>query len=623
MISKRDILFPYDNIRKTQDVLIKEVKNAIEDKKHLIVHAPTGIGKTIATLGPSLSFALKNDLTVFFLTPRHTQHIIAVDTLKLIKKRFNINLVVVDLIGKRWMCPIPNISNLTSTEFKEYCKSVKEEYKCEYYLKTRTREGKLTVNARKTIQELNFITPLHVEELIDYCRNKGLCPYEIALTVSKNSNVIIGDYNHIFDPIVRNNFLARINKSLKKAIIIVDEAHNLPVRIRDLLSTKLTTNSIKRAIKEAKRYNYNDTKVQLQHLLTILNELASDIKECMEKLLTKEEFINKINDIEDYDQILTDFCFIGSEIRRTQKRSYIGRIALFLDNWLGEDIGYARILSKTKNGIELLYRCLDPSIITKEVIDSSYSVILMSGTLVPTAMYRDLLGVENVIEVAYKNPFPKRNKLCLIIPETTTKFSRRTEQEYKKIAIHCTKLVNLIPGNSIIFFPSYELMNKVNNYFRLFCKKIILTEKQNMKKEEKSLLLEKFKSYKNKGAVLLGVAAGNFGEGIDLPGDFLKAVIIVGIPLQKPNLETKKLINYYEEKFGKGWEYGYIYPAITKCLQNAGRCIRSETDKGVIIFLDERFSWSNYYKCFPLDMNVKVTKLYERLVKEFFSKDTN
>jgi len=151
----------------------------------------------------------------------------------------------------------------------------------------------------------------------------------------------------------------------------------------------------------------------------------------------------------------------------------------------------------------------------------------------------------------------------------------------------------------------------------------IIIEKQNLSKEEKEKILEEFKSNKDKGAVLLAVAAGNFGEGIDLPGDFLKGVVIIGLPLEKPDLETKELIDYYEEKYGKGFDYGYIFPAITKCLQNAGRCIRSETDKGVIIFLDERFAWENYHRCLPEDMDFKISKVYEDRISSFFNRHTN
>jgi len=131
------------------------------------------------------------------------------------------------------------------------------------------------------------------------------------------------------------------------------------------------------------------------------------------------------------------------------------------------------------------------------------------------------------------------------------------------------------------------------------------------------VMLEEFKGAKKIGGVLLGVTGANFAEGIDLPGDLLNGVIVVGLPLGKPDLKTKELMKYYDTKFKKGWDYGYIFPAMNKCLQSAGRCIRSETDRGVIIFLEERFVWPNYYNCLPRE-GLIVANNYEKLLKEFF-----
>jgi DNA excision repair protein ERCC-2 len=208
----------------------------------------------------------------------------------------------------------------------------------------------------------------------------------------------------------------------------------------------------------------------------------------------------------------------------------------------------------------------------------------------------------------------------MIVPETTTKFTRRNKDEYKKIAEVCNKIIKKIPGNVALFFPSYGLRDNIyKDLYELSNKKMII-EKPKLNKEEKENILEQFKKHKNEGAVLLAVSSGSFGEGIDLPGDFLKGAVIIGLPLEKPDLETKELIEYYEEKFGKGFDYGYVFPAITKCLQNAGRCIRSETDKGVIVLLDERFAWQNYYRCLPKDMDFKISKLYEKRIEKFFGR---
>ncbi|MEA2036580.1 MAG: ATP-dependent DNA helicase [Nanoarchaeota archaeon] len=329
-----------------------------------------------------------------------------------------------------------------------------------------------------------------------------------------------------------------------------------------------------------------------------------------------------ISKIEDYDEAISELSFAGDEIREKQKQSYVGSVGSFLEAWEGEDRGFARILSMKMGSREpyltLSYKCLDPSLITKEVIDRAHSIVCMSGTLTPTFMYRDILGFNDVREKVFKSPFPPKNRLSLVVPETTTKFTRRNEEEFKKIAKVSSQVVNLVPGNSLIFFPSYNLRNSVYPYFEGMCDKTILTEKQGLTKEEKHELLEEFKGYKKEGACLMGVTAGSFGEGVDLPGDFLKCVVVVGLPLDRPTLEVKELIDYYDVKYGKGWEYGYIFPAMIKTIQNAGRCIRSETDKGVVVFLDERYSNPMYYNCFPPDYDVKISKLYKEKIENFF-----
>ena len=233
-------------------------------------------------------------------------------------------------------------------------------------------------------------------------------------------------------------------------------------------------------------------------------------------------------------------------------------------------------------------------------------------------MYKDLFNI-NALTGEFKNPFPVENKINMIIPDTTTKFTARSDDMYNKIAVYCSSIVNNINGNSIIFFPSYDLRDKVNNFFSNKCEKTTILETQNLSKQEKGELLDKFKLYRYQGAVLLAASGGNFGEGIDIEDNIIKCVIVVGIPLDKPNLETQELINYYDKKFGKGWDYGYIMPAIIKCLQNAGRCIRSEKDRGIVVFLDQRYIWESYFKCFPKDSNLKVTKDPVSVVKNFFS----
>ena len=616
----KEILFPHDKVRDIQDSMISDIYDSLKNKKNIIVHAPTGIGKTVSALAPCLSFALKKGLTVFFLTSRQTQHKIAVDTLKQIKKKHGNDFGVVDLIGKKWMC-LQEIEALQNSDFLEYCKKLRDKDECEFYLNTRKKSRQPTVIASNKLNELKVLGPMHVQELVEECKNPKLCPYEMASLMAQDGKVIIADYNYIFNPNIRDSLFARTGKKLEESIIIVDEGHNLPGRARELLTTRISSFMIDKALKEAGKFEYFDALVKLKDLKEIFESLGAELnfnKE--EKFVRKHEFIDKVNESMDYDKLISDLAFIGDDIREKQKQSYAGSVGKFLEAWLGNDEGFARILAKSSNGNLILnYKCLDPSLITRDVIERSYETIMMSGTLIPTAMYADILGFpKDSVEKVYDNPFPKNNRLCLIIPETTTKFTRRNEEEYKNIANVCNKIVGKINGNSILFFPSYDLRDKVYKHFYSMCSKKKIIEKQNLSKEEKENILEEFKRNRKEGCILLAVSTGSFGEGIDLPGDFLKGVVIVGLPLEKPDLETKELIDYYQERYGKGMEYGYVFPAITKCLQNAGRCIRSETDKGAIIFLDERFAWQNYYKCLPSDMEFKISKNYEERIGRFF-----
>ncbi len=622
MISKNKLaklLFPHSNIRKTQDDMILDVDNVIKNKKSLIMHAPTGIGKTAGVLAPALAYAIKNKLTVFFLTNRHTQHVIAINTLKKIKEKYNLDIKAADIIGKKWMCPVPGVEKLYSNEFADYCKAVREDNKCEFYANTR-KKSKLTVKAKAVLSELKQLSPCNIETAKDLCSKQKLCPYEISALLAKDADVIITDYYYIFSPAIRDSFFKRIQKDINETIIIVDEGHNLASRVRDLMTERLSSFMVRRAINEAKKFRYYEARENLVEIKNILENLSKGLKQDDEALTKKEEFTKKINQIADYNDLVSDFEFIGDAVRETKKQSSIGSVARFLSAWQGPNEGFVRIIEKKPKAIILSYRCLDPSLVTREIINNAHSTIIMSGTLTPTPMYKDLLGFkENTVEKLYKSPFPVKNRLNIIIPETSTKYSLRNEKQFRRIAKICADIVNEVPGNSALFFPSYVIRDSVNHFFSRLCKKTIFLEIPNLSKEEKKELLDKFKSYKDSGAVLLCVASGSFGEGIDLPG-ILKCVVVIGIPLKKPDLEAGALIDYYDMKFGRGFDYGYRFPGFNKSLQGAGRCIRSSTDRGVIIFLDQRYAWPTYFKCFPIDLDIKITKNYLKEIKNFFSK---
>src|SRR3989344_3595417 len=611
------ILFPHSEMRAVQDRLVKRIYEGLSQRKSLILHAPTGLGKTAASLAPAVTLALEKKLTILFLTSRHTQHLIALDTLKQMKEKHSLKLNVSSIIGKKHMCLQPNVTKLHTNDFNEYCRKMKEDDLCEFYSNLKKGE-KWSSETGNLITEIKRIGPITNTVLMEKAANCKLCPYEISILVAKEAQVIIGDYYYAFHPRIREAFFKKIEKELENCILIIDEAHNLPNRLKDLSSAYLSSFVLSRASLEANKLGYAEVEAWMTRMFHIFEEYAHGEEE---QYITKEDFLDQMTSVGDYDEIIERLTQLGDQIREDQKQSFLGSVASFLEAWKGNDAGFARIFSKKQasRGEQwtLSYRCLDPSLIAAPVLERTYGNVLMSGTLTPTSMYREVLGID-AEEETFESPFPHENRLNVVIPKTSTKFTQRSEAQYQEMAKILGEVVDRIPGNSAIFFPSYQLKDSVYKYLSTACSKTMFSEFPNMTEEQKQGLLERFKSYHKTGAVLMGVISGSFGEGIDLPGDLLKGVVIVGLPLQKPDLETKALIDYFDKKFKKGWDYGYLYPAFNKCLQSAGRCIRSETDRGVIIFLDERYTWSNYARCFPPDWKMRTTLLYGRMIEEFF-----
>ncbi len=613
-------LFPYDKPRPIQDVLISEINKAVNNNSQLIAHAPTGLGKTSASLAAMLSNTLDTGKTVVFLTSMHTQHKLALDTIRDIRNKHNVKVVGIDVIGKKHLCLQPGVTNLGASEFIDYCKTLRNEGKCKFYNNLK-KGDEYSKNTKDAVNEFKKTSPVQTEDALKISEKYQVCPYETGLIVGKEAHVIVTDYYYLFNPKIRDTFLAKIGKELEDLVLIVDEAHNLPSRIKDLSSHNMSNITLNRAISEAEELNQDKLASVLREINEILDYYSANIEK--ESYMRMEEFRDRVSILYPYDDLIELLEENAEEIREEQKTSYLGSVANFLDAWQKEEEGFARIFSK-KQGLRseiknVGYKCLHPGVITSEVFERAASSVVMSGTLTPTSMYKEVLGLDRAEELTLKSPFPDENRLNIVIPKTSTKYTHRNEAQYKEIAKIVTNIANQVPGNSAIFFPSYKLRDNVQLQMRGL-EKTVLKETQGLNKTEREEILDKFRQYKEDGAVLLGVSSGSFAEGIDLPGDLLKAVVVVGLPLQVPDLETKAVIKYYDAKFGKGWDYGYLFPAFNKTLQSAGRCIRSDTDRGVVVFLDERYAWPNYSKCFPEDYNLRTTLLYTSLIKNFFEK---
>ncbi|OIO64687.1 hypothetical protein AUJ68_04835 [Candidatus Woesearchaeota archaeon CG1_02_57_44] len=603
-VHKPTMLFPFAQPRKPQQSLINAIAGALASGRSIVANAPTGLGKTAASLAPSLPVTGK----VIFLTSRHTQHAIAIKTLQLIQERHGVVLPAADIIGKRHFCLQDAAANMPPSEFPEYCKNMRESGRCKYYKASRGHDGTVAVG------ELSVV-PSSFAQVTTSSARHGVCPYETAMELAKKARVIVADYNYLFQPRIRESFLARSNIALKDAVVIVDEAHNLPSRLREMASARLTAYMLSRAIKECRTHRKRDAAKALRELERQF--LALQPRDG-ERLVQRDEVWLDEDAVE-------ELIIAAEDIRLRQQRSSVHGIVEFLDKWLGADgsrvvpgqdgaeTGFIRIARTEQGKQSLLYRCLDPSLFSGEVLQGCKGAIVMSGTLTPTEMYRDLLGLpKDTPCLAFPSPFPHENRLLLIVPKTTTRFAKRSVGQYADIAKEIDAVVAALPGNCAVFFPSYALRDAVAVHLQ---HRPLLREQAGMEKEDKDALLAKLVGSKH--GVLLGVAAGSFSEGLDLPG-VLSGVIVVGLPLQKPDLETQQLIAYYDKRYGRGFDYGYTFPALTKVIQSAGRCIRREHDKGVVVFLDERYSWSAYKSCFPTDWRMDASLHPGRAIKAFF-----
>ena len=619
-----NVLFSHEKPRRYQDELINDVAEAVSGKSHLLAHAPTGIGKTAAVIGPSLSWALENKGTVFFLTPKISQHSIAVDELRKIKDKHGVLFRAVDMIGRKYACVDDTLHNLDVEEFYEICRRRRKEEKCQYYKnavgfnKEEKEATKLYFD--KLMRDYPGID--YASNLVDMCKNfvyageeTPLCAYEIMTKMASQSTVVIADYFHLLSPSIRQVFLDRTKKKLSKSIVIIDEAHNVPDRVRSHLSISITHLLVNKAEKELRVMGVKDLQKQVVRLKRAMNEILE------KKLKDKKEVLILKEDLPDIDH--EEFKSVGLAYLEASNRtkSACVKLAKFFSLWEQDLSSYLRMARKWKSGgMTISYKNLDPSLATSDLIKEARSVIAMSGTLTPLEMYRDLLGFEKdrTMLRIYKSPFPKKNRLNLIYTGVTTKYSQRTRENFARLADLVTRVVNAVPGNVAVFLPSYDVMNSILAMVKM--NKPVFVQKENNSPSDLMRMLSEFRNMKSSGAVLFAVAGGSLSEGIDYPGRDLLAVLVVGIPLNEYDLETKALIDYYEYKFGAGWTYGYLYPAMARAIQAAGRLIRNPDDIGVVVFMDERYTWKNYSRCFPPDLEFKVSISPELDVRRFFER---
>ena len=589
--------WPFDRVRDGQAEFLSDARRAVDEGKHLLAHAPTGIGKTAVALVASLEYALRTNRVVLFLTSRQSQHRIAIETVRRIEAK-GPRIATVDLIAKQSMC-LQEAAPAFGRAFHEFCDLKVRSRSCSFF----TRDNSAVVAA--VLQRT-----LHVQELVRASGACRVCPHKVAMDAAARANLVVCDYNYLFSEI-RERFLPRLDRSLDEIVVVVDEAHNLPDRIRAHLGGDLSVYDVLKAAKEA-RFIDGELSHRLAGVAKSMERFLLPLRS--ERLARKEEFLDAVEEglragrggPFGYADLVETIRFSGDDAVRRGVPTSLPTVAEFFARWRDHDEGILRLVVPGHDG-KFAFRLMDPSVLSRPVFDGVHASLLMSGTLFPTAMYADLLGIDPSRQVlrTYTSPFPAANRLLLVHPHVTTLYTKRTHSMHELVAREIASLATCADGNVAAFFPSYELLAEAEGRIRLHrLHKKILVEQPGWTKSQRDGALEVLRLARSEGgALLLGVQGGSLSEGVDYHDNLLAAVVVVGLPLSPPNVEVEALKDYYSRKFGyaKGYDYAYVFPAMNKVLQAAGRPIRSETDRAAIVLLEGRLLEPRYARCLPPD----------------------
>ncbi len=573
-------LFRFSKKRPYQSDMVNDIYDAVSRGNDILINAPTGIGKTDASIGAVLSYALHNNKTVFFLTPKISQHKIAIDSLRGIKQKFKLDFKYADIVGKQNMCINEKVNSIEGESFYSACEHLIKNSKCPFFSKV------------KLFKPEDDATMLDAADLghnsvFEESYNQGMCAYEVSAKLAKNADVIVAGYSHLLNPYLKQAFLKKIAHSLDDSILIWDEAHNVLNAANSYFSVTLSTNGILRAMRELQSIG---NAMDLGYLKFALDSLAKKkLEKLDEAFVAKDELPPDI--LQNANAIISQLENAALEYieQSKAKRSATMHIAKFLNEWIQQGESTASIISRFGGSVKLSLTCLYPERAIP-IFGEAHANVFMSATLLPLKMYSDLFGLEDAKLKSYGSPFPSSNKLAIIDADITTKYQERSVEQYKRIAEKIIRIKDSTPGNIAVFFPSFAVLDST---FRYMHDSDIYMQRREMKNIAVESIIKEFQ--KSDNSMLFGVMGGSLSEGIDYENNSIKGIVIVGIPLTKPDLELNARIEYINRRFsGKGSEYAYTIPAIMRAIQAAGRAVRSENDKAVIVLMDRRYKWSMY-----------------------------
>ena len=575
--SIRRIEFPYE-YRKGQKELTTSVYRTILRKKKLFIQAPTGVGKTMATIFPSVK-AVGEELgeKIFYLTAKTITRTVVEQAFQLLKKQ-GLQYKVVTLTAKEKIC---------------FCEDKEcNPEKCPYAKGHYDRVNQAVYEMITTTDDMSR------ENIEVYARKYEVCPFEMSLDVAVWVDAVVCDYNYVFDP---NAHLRRFFADEVKGeyLFLIDEAHNLVERAREMYSATI----YKEEFLEAKRIiKYLDKK--LVRKLDICNRQLLELKRECETYQVHQSVghfsISMTNLLMEMERFMEE-CD-RAEVKEELLEFYF-HVRTFLNVYDVLDENYTIYTEMEEDGkFKLKLFCVNPALNLQNFLEKGNSTVFFSATFLPIHYYKQLPSTEKDDYAIYvESPFDIKNREILIGSDVSSKYTKRNVQMYERIASYIIKTLEVKKGNYIAFFPSYQFMENVYEVLerRLSGETVCLLQEKMMTEEKREEFLEEFAKEREGNLLGLCVMGGIFSEGIDLTEEKLVGAFIVGTGLPQICYEREILRQYFEKKNGKGFDYAYLYPGMNKVLQSAGRVIRTETDRGVILLLDERFLQRQCQEIFP------------------------
>lgn len=580
--SLKTLAFPFP-WRKGQRKLAGDVYRTILRKKTLFIQAPTGTGKTLSTVYPAVK-AMGEGLTerIFYATAKTVTRTVAEEAFSILRSG-GMHLKTVTLTAKEKIC------FMEETECNpEACPYAKGHY-------DRVNDAVFHLISEKEAFDRTAI--------LEQAEKWQVCPFEMSLDVSLWSDAVICDYNYLFDPRAKlKRFFAENNKG--EYLFLIDEAHNLVERAREMFSASLYKEDFLALKKEVKTHSKRLTralercnawlleKKRVQGELAVMEDIGMFPVYLMNLCGVMEEFLEDCHDTS-----------LGKQVRELyfQTRSFLEVSDRLDENYViySELCGDGRFLLR-------LY-CVDTSGNLQECLNRGRSTIFFSATFLPIRYYKSLLSTRDDNYAVYAEPvFSQERRQILLGTDTSSRYQNRTEQEYARMASYIMRTIRAKRGNYMVFFSSYQMLEDVAGQFQILCEKEqeemeLLCQTPGMTEAQREEFLEAFETVHPQGLAGFCVMGGIFGEGIDLKEERLIGAIIVGTGIPQVCQERELLKTFFDKRGEDGFFYAYLCPGMNKVLQSAGRVIRTDEDEGIILLLDERFGKPAYRRMFPAE----------------------